>query len=478
MNTEDPFDRVRKSNPIDPSTLPGAPPGLANRITSEGNPRRFRLTGPALGLASMAFVLFVGALTTTIMLSGSDETVVTQASTTTIESAATPSTAPIESSSTTVPPEGSQATAGGTAPWSGEPLPQPVIPQHLINDWAKAENRTWCSALYPADPPALNPSGLSRSADFSGGWAVAWDLPNGPGRGAADGYCADCGRGAYGVAGPDFSGSVDDLNIWPNQLAWEDGSRAGYGLEGLESPGSGAPWLGYLVINGQGCMYNVWSFLGEEHLLMLLDSLRFVEGMQAEPVQLVDRANQTTREMGQAPWTQNPLPASSVPPVFFEEWSEDLGTTACPLMAPADLGPEGEGATPRRAEGESELLVAWDLQHGPGLYASGEYCTDCGRGAFGTRLYQLTGLPDERTKGNPSLHFDDGSDVWVFPELNYTLPDDRIVHTDPQTGGPAPEAYRAIVEIAGQPDCVYQVWSSYGPEHVEYLVSQLRYVEG
>jgi hypothetical protein len=477
MNTEDPFDRVRKSNPIDPSTLPGAPPGLANRITSEVNRRRFRLTGPALGLASMAFVLVVGMLTALIMLSGSDETVVTQASITTIESAATPSTAPIESSSTTVPPEGSRVTAGGAAPWSGEPLPQPVIPQLLINDWAKAANRTWCSALYPEDPAALNPSGISRSADFSGGWAVAWDLPNGPGREAADGYCADCGRGAYGVAGPDFSGSVDDLNIWPNQLAWEDGSRAGYGLEGLESAGSGAPWLGYLVINGQGCMYNVWSFLGEEHLLMLVDSLRFVEGMQAEPVELVDRAHQSTREMGQAPWDQTALPAASVPEAFFDEWNEDLGSTVCPLVALADLGPEGDGAVPRRGTGALELLVAWDLPDGPGMYGSGQYCADCGRGAFGMSMSRQGDERDPRTNGNPSFRFEDGSAVWVFPESNFPLPDDRFVHTDPESGLPAPEAYRGIIENAGQTDCVYQVWSSYGPEHVEYLVSQLRFVE-
>jgi hypothetical protein len=280
MSDRDPFDRVRKSNPIDPTTLPGAPPELAKRITAERNPRRFRISGPALGLASMAFVLVVGTLTTTIMLSGSDETVVTQASTTSVADMTTSSTTALETPTV----QDSQANPDGSAPWSVEPLPRSVVPQHLFNDWAKAENRIWCSALYPQDPGALNPNGISRSADFSGGWAVAWDLPNGPGREATDGYCANCGRGAYGVAGVDFSGSFDDLNIWSDQLEWEDGSRAGYGLESLESPGSGAPWLAYLVVDGQGCMYNVWSFLGEEHLLTLLDSLRFVKGMQAEPV--------------------------------------------------------------------------------------------------------------------------------------------------------------------------------------------------
>jgi len=57
------------------------------------------------------------------------------------------------------------------------------------------------------------------------------------------------------------------------------------------------------------------------------------------------------------------------------------------------------------------------------------------------------------------------------------LPADRIVHLDPQTGALAPEAYLALIETADHPDCLYRGWSSYGPEHVEYLVSRLRYVE-
>ncbi|MGZ8786481.1 MAG: hypothetical protein ACXW1Y_13075, partial [Acidimicrobiia bacterium] len=141
MSDRDPFDRVRKSNPIDPTTLPGALPGPANRNTAERNPRRFRISGPALGLVSMAFVLVVGALMTTIMRSGSDETVVTQASTTSTANVTTSSTTALET--TTV--RDSQANPDGSAPWSGDPLPRSVIPQHLLNDWAKAKNRIWCS---------------------------------------------------------------------------------------------------------------------------------------------------------------------------------------------------------------------------------------------------------------------------------------------------------------------------------------------
>jgi hypothetical protein len=445
---------------------------MAGRIMAE-KPKRLRITGPALGLASMAFVLVVGALTTTIMLGGSDETAVTQASTTTINDQSTVTSTDQESTTTIVDPD--DTSTGGVAPWSATALPESAVPRHLVLDWASAENQSWCSALYPADAGVLGANGESRSADFSGGWAVAWDLPDGPGRDAADGYCADCGRSAYGVAGAGLTGTEDDLTIWPNRIGWDDGSLAGFGLEGPDDPGPGAPVLGYMVIEGQGCLYNVWSFLGEDHLLELLDSLRFVEGLQAAPVELVDRATLETRELGDAPWQQPALPASRVPAVFFQEWAEDLGTTTCPMMAFDDLGPEGIESTPRRANGDSALLVAWDLPFGPGRYASGEYCADCGRGAFGTSLWAQEGLVEKER--NPTLRFSDGSQVWITPELSVELPDDRIVHRDPQTGNPAPEPYVSLIDLAEYPGCLYRVWSSFGPDHVEYLVNSLRYVE-
>ena len=40
--------------------------------------------------------------------------------------------------------------------------------------------------------------------------------------------------------------------------------------------GSGPNQLAYLTIPGQGCLYNVWSRLGVDHLEYLLGQLRFV----------------------------------------------------------------------------------------------------------------------------------------------------------------------------------------------------------
>lgn len=98
-----------------------------------------------------------------------------------------------------------------------------------------------------------------RPAQFGGGWAVAYDLPG--------------LRSAFGVAGTGASASGDTYHDWPHRQAWADGSSAGYGPEGGEGPKQ----LAYLKIEGQQCLYNVWSQLGTPHLEHLLRHLRFVE---------------------------------------------------------------------------------------------------------------------------------------------------------------------------------------------------------
>ena len=54
---------------------------------------------------------------------------------------------------------------------------------------------------------------------------------------------------------------------------WSDGSTAGYGPEAGTDPYE----LAYLRIAGQGCLYNVWSRLGQSHLVGLLSSIRFID---------------------------------------------------------------------------------------------------------------------------------------------------------------------------------------------------------
>jgi hypothetical protein len=97
-----------------------------------------------------------------------------------------------------------------------------------------------------------------RRAEFYGGWAVAYDQPS--------------LRSAFGVAGVGMPFDEHADQRWPNHVRWADGSHAGYGLEGDTGPG----YLAYLVVEGTGCFYNVWSNISEDHLLDLLSSLRRV----------------------------------------------------------------------------------------------------------------------------------------------------------------------------------------------------------
>jgi len=191
-----------------------------------------------------------------------------------------------EATTTTVPDASPTTIPGHSAPWSGHGLAPDEVPAVALEAWAAAENATECALLFPADADALADGAILHDRYFGGGWGLAWDLPSGPGRWEPGGeYCPDCGREAFGVAGTGGEATGAEDSIWADRLEWTFGpeagprySHAGYGYEGLTSGGAGEPVLAYLFIDHQGCMYNVWSFLGEEHLLALIEQLRFVEG--------------------------------------------------------------------------------------------------------------------------------------------------------------------------------------------------------
>lgn len=146
------------------------------------------------------------------------------------------------------------------APWSAPALGASAVPAIYVQVWRQAENRASCALLAPERlDPALQQAATLRAATFSGGWAVAYDLPN--------------ARSAFGVAGTGArawdAGVFDE---WPHRRVLADGSRVGYGPEGGGTPN----WLAYVRIPQQECLYNVWSRRGREHLEELLGQLRFV----------------------------------------------------------------------------------------------------------------------------------------------------------------------------------------------------------
>jgi hypothetical protein len=146
------------------------------------------------------------------------------------------------------------------APWAHATHAADAVSPVYVSAWRSAENRQRCALLAPARLSAdVAAQARPRSATFSGGWGVAYDLPT--------------ERSAFGVAGTGVSAwTADVYDAWPQRRTFADGSRVGYGPEG----GTGPNWLAYVRITGQDCLYNVWSRRGRAHLEQLLAELRFV----------------------------------------------------------------------------------------------------------------------------------------------------------------------------------------------------------
>lgn len=161
-----------------------------------------------------------------------------------------------------------------SAPWSNERLAMRDAPRPLVQAWQHADNRGWCAPIAPASDVALVGAQARRSS-FEGGWAVEFDKQGAPGIGRDGNTCSTCGRGAFGIAGTSMNrDSIDEASVTP---AWNDGSRAEYQSTDAEEDPSKAGAVATIVMPGQECVYQVWSFLGQEHLNELVSSLRFVD---------------------------------------------------------------------------------------------------------------------------------------------------------------------------------------------------------
>ena len=400
---------------------------------------------------------------------GNQEPVATESPPGSISTAGAEPTAPVPTAAATTIDPGLVAS-----PWSVPPLPSEAVPSILKPAWDSAGNKSFCAALYPANANDLGADAVVRTADFgSDAWALAWDRPEGHGRTADEGYCEDCGRSAFGVAGTSLSAD-ESTAVWPDRIEWSDGSVAGYGLEGLADPGSGAPHLAYLTIPGQGCQYNVWSFLGEDHLLQLLNELRYVEGMLAK---VIDQPGPAIEALAPVPWQRTPVGSAAVPQPLLDEWTEEVvRQQTCPLLTPVALGAGAEGALPRRATNSGEMLAAWDLPSGPGRYGTGDYCADCGRGAFGIGTISRDVDAPANFEGFAVTHtWTDGSELRVISEATefFSVAPDRTEFTDPNTDAPVEPPLNAYLLIPGL-SCGYRLWSFLGQDHLIELTQGLR----
>lgn len=145
------------------------------------------------------------------------------------------------------------------APWRERPLPRLEVPAQYIEQWSKAENRDTCAVMAFRSLGEKGAGAQIRAANFAGGWGIAYDLPG--------------TRSAFGIAGAGVRADEPSYDQWPYVYEWGDGSKVEYGPEG----GVGPNELAYVKVQGQDCLYNVWSRLGRDHLEFLLKQIRRVE---------------------------------------------------------------------------------------------------------------------------------------------------------------------------------------------------------
>jgi hypothetical protein len=161
------------------------------------------------------------------------------------------------------------------SPWSDIPLTTGQVPAPVLVAWERAENRNTCAPIMPRELGA-GAGARARVSDFTGGWAVEFDRRGAPGIARNGQNCTHCGRGVFGIAG---------TNLSPEDLVDEDSASDvpeptfadGSHLQ-IEPPAEGEQVAAAtLTVRGQGCVYQVWSFLGEEHVRQLVAELRMVD---------------------------------------------------------------------------------------------------------------------------------------------------------------------------------------------------------
>jgi hypothetical protein len=148
-------------------------------------------------------------------------------------------------------------------------------------------------------------------------------------------------------------------------------------------------------------------------------------------------------QLAAAPWSALKLKSDEIAAIYRTQWQKAENRQSCALLVPASLG-DGAGATPRAAAFSGGWAVAYDR--------------GSRRSVFG--IAGSGGAPDSTTYDAwPNrIRWSDGSSAGYGPE-----------------GGTGPNQL-AYLRVAGQ-DCLYNVWSRLGVAHLEFLLSQLRFVE-
>jgi hypothetical protein len=143
------------------------------------------------------------------------------------------------------------------------------------------------------------------------------------------------------------------------------------------------------------------------------------------------------------PWSAPALRWNEVPAAYQAEWQKAANRRSCAAIAPRSLG-EGTGARPRAATFSGGWAVAYD--------------TPAIRSAFGVA-------------GTGSKASDPAYSDWPFVRR---WADGSSAEYGPEGG--SGDNQLAYLRIVGQ-DCLYNVWSRLGREHLELLLDQLRFIQ-
>ena len=241
----------------------------------------------------------------------------------------------------------------------------------------------------------------------------------------------------------------------PAVVAYGD-QIVGYGGEGFDDTASKR--MAEFSIAGQLCAYQVWSELGDEHLLELVDSLRLVDGLQAEPIEAAPPSEPI--DLGQAPWT---VPAVTYPSGWPTPPQEILA------FIPTEGIPEGSSI---RTANESAFALTWDRSSGPGHDTLNFPCADCGRGVIGVSMG--FGEPPVDAGRSPDYRWDDGSVGYLRTRVGVEgVPVDRVRFVDRSTGELLEDGLRLDIYIPHL-SAAASVWSHLGMESLLEVVGGLR----
>lgn len=150
------------------------------------------------------------------------------------------------------------------SPWQSHASTKPSQTSPIYRqEWQQSKYQSCPILALPTNASVHLKTAKSRAANFSDGFAVAYDVTN---------YQGKKIRSAYGVANAGKT-PLSDIRRWHYQRYYADGSFVTLGREGNNPKGK---MLAYVLLEN-GCFYNVWSQLGEVHLHHIISQLRYVK---------------------------------------------------------------------------------------------------------------------------------------------------------------------------------------------------------